>query len=73
MVREIRNDRVQQALDSVAEKKSERLQRRGTRRAGTNNKKSGKNRLDANAPDGDIVPSDDLEIGQNRVPSSAYT
>ncbi|MGF9566913.1 hypothetical protein [Neorhizobium sp. JUb45] len=73
MVREIRNDRVQQALDSVAEKKSERLQGRGTRPASTNKKKSEKNRLDANAPDGNIVPSDDLEIGQNRVPSSALT
>lgn len=70
MDEEIRRDRVQQALDSVAEKKSDRLRRRGTRPASANKEKSEKNSTLANEPAGDIVLSGDLEIGQNRAPSS---
>ncbi len=70
MVKEILQDRVQQALDSVAEKKTDRLQRQGTRPANTIKKKREKSRTSANAPKGDIM-SDDLEIEQSRVPSFA--
>ena len=71
MVREIRRDRVQQALDSVAEKKSDRLRSRGTRPVSTIKKKGDKAKDDGNASTGVIELSDDCEIGPDRVPFSA--
>lgn len=46
MIGETPRDRVQQALDSAAEKKFERLQRRGTRLAGKEEKKDDKHKND---------------------------
>lgn len=71
MVREIWHDRVQQALDSAAEKKTDRLRRRGMRPASTNKEKDEKDRTDAAALAGGTVLSDDPEIGQNRASFSA--
>lgn len=60
MIGEAPRDRVQQALDSAAEKKLDRLRRRGTRLATKKEKKYDRNKNDdPNTKQAKIVISDD--------------